>query len=136
MQLDEEQVVKVFNYFKKINKMRCGDWVTEMRRSIAISLRSQGVSLNRVGKILHVDHSTVVHYEKISPREDTKDVVAENMWSWIDGGMYPMTAYINGGRDFSYRLTDEPHKKHKWSHRIPKEVEPKKLSLDELIDSL
>lgn len=132
MQLDEQQIKKIYDYFEKIAYARCSDWVVEMRRQIAIKMMSEGIKPGRTAKVLHVSHCLMSFYrDRMVPRPDVTEVVTENLWKWIDEGLYPMPGNTGRLLSYTYRLTDDPNK------RKPKYVaKNKKNALDMFIDSL
>lgn len=136
MQLDDKRVVQLFKYFEKINGTRCSDWVVEMRRRLSLQMREIGIRPTRIAKVLHVDHSTVSFYVRMVPRPDIQSVIEENMWSWIDDGVYPMAAYEGKSNEYKLRLTQNPYEKFKHTTTARKEKPKKEPTLDELIDRL
>lgn len=132
MQLDEQRIKQVYEYFDKIAYSRCSDWITEMRRSLAIIMTEQGISSGKIAKVLHVSHCLISHYKnRMKVRPDVNSVVSEKMWEWIDAGLYPMPGRNNRKQNYTYYLTDTPNKK-----RFYVSEKKKSKSLDKFIDEL
>lgn len=133
MQLDEQRVKQIYDYFEKIAYSRCSDWVTEMRRRITVMLTEQGVAPGKIAKVLHVSHCLVSHYrDRMKVRPDVSSIVADKMWDWIEAGLYPMPGHNNRKQSYTYFLTDTPNKR-KYYYVSDKK---KESELDKFIDSL
>ncbi len=132
MQLDEQRIKQVYEYFDKIAYARCSDWITEMRRSIAVIMTDQGISSGKIAKVLHVNHCLVSHYKnRMKVRPDVNSVVSEKMWEWIDAGLYPMPGHNSRKQYYTYYLTDTPNKR-----KFYVSEKKKNRSLDKFIDEL
>lgn len=137
MQLDEEKINIIYEYFQPLYRVRGGDWITEIRRQVVIECRAEGVKPGMIAKLINVDHSSVSHYtNRMIPRPDVMSIVSENWQEWILNKKYPLTAYngSNQNRIFTYVLSDEPP----LGNFVPIHIksEKKNNSLNSFIESL
>lgn len=75
-------------YFSKIGKKK-NDFIVEMRRLLCKELYSAGLSKSDIGRIIHRDHSTVIHALKSEAAKDVHEAVAQNYKTWIADNVYP-----------------------------------------------
>ena len=106
-QITEDQIVKIYEYFKPLHRVRFGDWLSEMRRQVVIQLESQGASIPSIAKIINVERSTVYNYIKCTPRKDCMKEVDKFLFEWIEKGMYPKSKYFNNSKKGIYYLDYE-----------------------------
>jgi len=106
-QLTEKQIVKIHEYFKPLYRVRFGDWISEMRRQVAVQLQSQGVSIPNISKVIQTERSTVYNYLKCTPRKDCMKEVNKFLFEWIDSGMYPKSKYVHDSKKGIYYLDYE-----------------------------
>ena len=78
MQLDIEKIKKIKKYFDDIEGKRISNWVTEMKRQVAIAMYSLGAKNYQIMKVLSVHNSTVAYYPKMVSDETIKNIV-ENL---------------------------------------------------------
>ncbi len=138
MQLDRERIAEIRKYFKPIDRRRVGDYITEMRRQTSFELRDMGIRVATIGRILGVDHSTIVSYRHSKTRKDVVDIVSENRNKWISECLYPMSKNntSHGVYIQSYVLVSDPTpRKMRTKTRYQRNTELND-EIDELIDSI
>jgi hypothetical protein len=140
MQLDVEALVEIKYYFDLIDGNRVSDWVSEMKRQIAVEMYNKGARNKHVLKLLHVDHSTASYYKKMEPIAYAEDIVSERLMEWICLCAYPIPKYENiGGKIVmnGYRLVD-----HKLAATDPKtrqrsvDLRKKKSKFEQTLDDI
>lgn len=111
MQLDEETIKMIYDYFSPLFRVRGGDWITEMRRQIVVECREQDIKPGMIAKLIAVDHSSVSHYtNRMVPRPELMSVITDNKYDWMLNKKYPLTAYSGQKcvENYTYVLSDEP----------------------------
>lgn len=93
VEITEEKVKSIYNYFKKLDGVRYSDYVVEMRRQISNQLKNQGVTHQRISKILGVSITMPIFYGRMIPRDNCKEVIDKFLWKWINEGLYPRSIY-------------------------------------------
>jgi hypothetical protein len=87
----ENKDVKI--YFSKLPRYR-GKYYVQMKALVCRSLRSKGMSLERIAEIVLGDkkhHVTVLHYLKNYRDIAQVEFISENYKAWIKEGLYPIT---------------------------------------------
>ena len=111
MQLDEEKLKMIYEYFQPLYRVRGGDWITEIRRQVVVECKAAGVKHGMIAKLINIHHTAISNYiKRMIPRHDVMPIVAEYKDEWIVNKKYPLTAYRGSkqNKNFTYVLSDEP----------------------------
>lgn len=94
--MDKKEVIKINEYFKKIEHVRGGDFMSEMKRQYVVRLKSKGLRSKQIKQLIHMKHDKIWHYlNKMKPNPQISEFVSANMDEWIDNGLYPLSLYDN-----------------------------------------
>jgi hypothetical protein len=95
MQLELESLSKIKHYFDLIDGNRVSDWVSEMKRQIAVEMYDKGARNKHIMKLLHVHNSTASYYRTMDPIPYAEEIVSERLMEWIEFCAYPIPKYEN-----------------------------------------
>jgi hypothetical protein len=93
VEITEDRIKKMYEYFKRLERVRYSDYVVEMRRQLSLQLKKQGLTQHRIAKLLNVSGTMPIHYERMTPREDCREAINEFLWEWIENELYPRSIY-------------------------------------------
>ena len=104
-----QDVSKAKAYFDKIKGKRCGVFVSELKKQYVLHLVSLGAKRKHIEKIVGVDHIQVWHYiNRMKDNPECEDIVKENMFDWIDKGLYPLSGRETGKANVQLFLHEYP----------------------------
>ena len=107
-----EEIALANKYFSRIEKLRIGKFVSELKYQYVMRLHGFGLSPSHIQRITKIKHDKQ-HYYRTRYCSDTScsEEIKEKMIDWISSGKYPVTQYANNTRGkgiIGYALTETP----------------------------
>lgn len=107
-----EEIAMANKYFSRIENLRIGKFVSELKYQYVMRLHEFGLSPSHIQRITKIKHDKQ-HYYRTRYCSDTScnQEIKDNMIQWMIDGKYPMTQYTNNTRGKSisgYVLSDNP----------------------------
>lgn len=107
-----EEIAAANKYFSRIENLRIGKFVSELKYQYVIRLHGFGLSPSHIQRITKIKHDKQ-HYYRTRYNSDTScsEEIKDNMLKWIYDGKYPATQYANSTRGkniVGYVLTENP----------------------------
>jgi phenylalanyl-tRNA synthetase alpha subunit len=80
-----------YEYFKKLKTKR-NAYIVAMRIYMAKKLAEKKIfTFDQIGLLLSKDHATIMYLVKTSPPDYIKKIVEENIETWINNQVYPVS---------------------------------------------
>lgn len=87
--VDRLELVKdLHDYFKPLKRKR-NCFIVEMRRLVALDLKSKGYTLSEISRILSRDHASIFYILKTLPHVEVYEEVNQYYKQWIIDKVYP-----------------------------------------------
>lgn len=83
-----ESVEYLYEYFLPLKKKR-NCFIVEMRRLVALDLKSKGYALSEISRILSRDHASIFYILKTLPHVEVYEEVNQYYKQWIIDKVYP-----------------------------------------------
>jgi Zn/Cd-binding protein ZinT len=130
-----EEIEVANKYFSKIDGVRMGKFMSELKYQYIMRLHDFGLSPMQIKRIIKISHDKQ-HYYRTTYTSDTRcsEEIKEKMLDWIKEGKYPMSNYGSpGNKIIGYILTDNPKQK---LVRTSKALYRSNIEFDRLLDQL
>jgi hypothetical protein len=129
----KEEIEMASKYFSKIEGMRIGKFMSELRHQYIMRLNDFGFTPHQIKRIIKISHDKQ-HYYRTTYCSDTtcSEEIKSNMLKWMEEGLYPFSKY-SGNKLTGYILGDDPKQKPIVKDKI---LYRTNIEFDKLLDQL
>lgn len=131
----KEEIEKAGKYFSKIEGLRIGKFMSELKYQYIMRLNDFGFTPHQIRRITKISHDKQ-HYYRTTYCSDTtcSEDINSKMLQWMDEGLYPFSKYGGRGKKITgYVLGDNPRQK---PEIISKSLYRTNIEFDRLLDQL
>lgn len=109
----KEEIEMASKYFSKIEGMRIGKFMSELKYHYIMRLNDFGFTPNQIGRITKINWDKQYYYRKsYCPDKSCSDDIKSNMLEWIKDGLYPFSKKGGpGNKLIGYILGDNPQQR-------------------------
>jgi hypothetical protein len=131
----KEEIEMASKYFSKIEGMRIGKFMSELKYQYIMRLNELGFTPHQIKRITKISHDKQ-HYYRTTYCSDTtcSEDIKSNMFKWMEEGLYPFSHYRSPGKKLvGYILGDNPKQKPKVEKKA---LYRTNIEFDRLLDQL
>lgn len=109
----KEEIEMASKYFSKIEGMRIGKFMSELKYQYIMRLNDFGFTPHQISRITKITWDKQYYYRKSYCSDTTcNEEIKSNMFEWMKAGLYPFSKYGGtGNRLIGYILGDNPQQR-------------------------